>query len=56
VLWLGYFGFGASQFYQGHRGWLWVKGVFAAVLTQITAMLAIGFVAYFYLGASSFRA
>jgi hypothetical protein len=55
VLWLGYFGFGASQFYTGHRLGLWLRGVLAAVLTQLTAMLVIGGMAYLYFGAAALR-
>jgi Protein of unknown function (DUF3667) len=49
LLWTFYFGFGASQFYHGHRAWSFAKGVAAAVLTWATtvALIAIGAFVYF---------
>ncbi len=41
ALWLFYYGVGCAQLYRGNRWWLWVKGVFVAVLTQTVITAAI---------------
>lgn len=48
LLWALYFGYGASQFYNGHRGWLWVKGALAAVLTQALTFAIVTVVSLIY--------
>jgi hypothetical protein len=48
LLWAIYFGYGASAFYTGHRGWLWVKGMLAAVLTQAITIAIVSLVSFIY--------
>ncbi len=55
VLWSAYFGLACMQFFaepglaRGARGWLWVKGVGVAVLTQLSvmALIAAAFTAWY---------
>jgi hypothetical protein len=43
-LWFAYFAFAASQFYEGHRGWIACKAVLVAILGQaVTIGLLMGF-------------
>jgi len=43
VLWHAYFGVACAQFYEGHRAWLWLKGVVVSVATQfVTTALIVG--------------
>jgi hypothetical protein len=41
VLWHAYFGIACAQFFEGHRAWLWLKGVAASVGTQLATTAAI---------------
>jgi Protein of unknown function (DUF3667) len=48
ALWLLYFGYAAAQFYAGGRPTNWLKGVLAAVLTQVTTIGLVALTTYVY--------
>lgn len=48
-IWLIYFGFAASGFYQGKRALSWGKGLAAAILAQVSMQVITSLVTYLFL-------
>ena len=53
LAWFIYFAFAATQFYQGHRAWLAVKGALAVLLSQVLTIALI--MAFLFVTASIIR-
>jgi hypothetical protein len=49
-VWFAYFAFAASQFYEGHRGWIACKAVLVAILGQAVTIGLL--MAFLYLSAT----
>ena len=49
LVWGIYFGLASSQFHEGHRGWLWLKGFAAAAFAHLTTTVLMGFAIFIYI-------
>jgi Protein of unknown function (DUF3667) len=47
-IWFAYFGFSASQFYEGSRAAAWLKGVLASILAQAAAQGIVSLITYVF--------